>query len=144
MLKRLKNYQAWAPLVLRLGLAFIFLWSSLSKLLVNTDAIGVCTNVEEAVSLVGSFTWLPIAPELFVTIQSWAELILGLLLLVGIWLQAAAAVTTLLFVVFFVFLDFNLIWKNAALLGASVALMLLPPDPMSLDSRRKRQDNLSD
>ncbi|HBV33710.1 TPA: hypothetical protein DIC39_03795 [Patescibacteria group bacterium] len=137
MLAKIKNYQNWAPLFLRIGLAFIFLWSSLSKLLANTDALGVCTNIEEAVSLVGSFTWLPISPELFVTIQSWAELVLGVVLLAGLWLDLAALATSVVFILFFIFLDFDLVWKNVAILGASLALLMLPADPMSLDSRLK-------
>ncbi|MFH1867234.1 MAG: DoxX family membrane protein [Patescibacteria group bacterium] len=137
MLQKVKKFERWAPLFIRLGLAFIFLWSALSKLLADTEALGVCTNVDEAISLVGSFAWFPISPELFVLIQSWAELVLGLLLLFGLWIELAAAGTALVFLLFFVFLDFDLIWKNVALLGASLALLVLPADPARLDNKTR-------
>lgn len=134
-----KKYSYWSPLFLRFGLGLVFLWPSISKLFAKVDALGVCTNRQEAIDLVASFWWLPIPPDIFVTIQSWLELALGILLVVGIGVDLAAVVAVLLFVSFFVFLDFDLVWKNMALLGAAAALLLLPADKWRIKFKNHKE-----
>lgn len=125
--------QPYLPFVLRLGLGFIFLWSGLSKLLGDSNALGVCTNRSEAVSLVSSFVWLPIDPTLFVFVQSMAEVILGAMLMLGVWVEVAALFCVALFVLFFVLLGFPLVWKNVGLLALALAVLSAAPDRFRLD-----------
>ncbi len=132
-----KKYSYLSTVFLRLGLGLVFLWPSISKLFSKVDALGICTNRAEAVEMVASFSWLPIPPEIFVTFQSWFELALGILLIVGIWVDLAAIVSALLFISFFVFLDFDLVWKNMALLGASLALFFAPADKWQIKFKSK-------
>ncbi|GEM_PF-4621384 len=127
----------YLPLVMRLGLGFVFLWSGLSKLGADTNALGVCTNAAEAVSLVESFTWLPIEPELFVLVQSWLEVALGLMLMLGLWVELAAFVSAVLFLLFFALLDFSYVWKNVGLLALALATFAAAPDKWRLDIRFK-------
>src|SRR3989338_9783410 len=100
----------YLPLFLRLGLGFIFFWSGLSKIVSPESAIGVCTNRGEAIDLVSTFYWLPFDPTMFVWVQSVLELLLGASLLVGFWVPLASAVAVLVFLLFFVLLDFSLVW----------------------------------
>lgn len=135
-----ERFAVYAPLLLRVGIGFVFIWSGLEKLVGSGDALGVCTNRAEAVSLVESFLWLPFDPEMFVFVQSIIELVLGALLVLGFKVRLTAVGVAVLLASFFVLLDFNLIWKNVALLGAALALILLPRDPGSLDAwLEKRQ-----
>ncbi|MBI5465822.1 MAG: DoxX family membrane protein [Candidatus Kerfeldbacteria bacterium] len=129
----------WVPLALRLTLGFVFLWSGLSKFGLDDNAIGVCTNRTEAINLVSFYAWLPFDPELFVTVQSVGEIILGLALMVGWGVEVAAALASLLLLSFFAWLDFSLVWKNMALLGASLSLLGLPPDSWRLDRKFHRE-----
>jgi uncharacterized membrane protein YphA (DoxX/SURF4 family) len=106
----------YGSLLLRLGLGFIFLWSGLSKLGVSSNPLGICTNSAEAIDFLSSLTWLPFDPAIFVFWQSIAELALGIILIIGLWVEAAAALSVLLFLSFFFIFDFSLIWKNVGLL----------------------------
>lgn len=127
--------QPYLPFVLRVGLGFIFLWSGLSKLLGDSNALGVCTNRSEAVSLVSSFLWLPIDPTLFVFLQSIAEVVLGALLMLGLWVELASLFCVALFMLFFVLLGFSLVWKNVGLLALTLAVLSAAPDRFRLDQR---------
>lgn len=137
LMTKLANLQRviipWVPMILRLGLGFVFLWSGLSKLGFDANPLGVCTNRAEAVSLVESFIWLPIDPELFVIIQSWAEVLLGAALVAGVWVEAAGLLSAVLFLLFFATLDFSLVWKNVGLLALSLGVFAAPPDAGRLD-----------
>ncbi len=123
----------YAPLAIRLGLGLIFLWSGTLKLVGSENALGICTNRVEAVNLVESITWLPFDPDKFVLVQSYLELLLGLVLVVGFRLRTAAGLSTLVLLAFFAVIDFDLVWKNMGLLGAALALVVLEPDPWVLD-----------
>lgn len=128
------KFVPYAPLILRLGLAVVFLWSGVSKLASPEGAVGVCTNRAEAIDVVSTLAWVPFDPEFIVIVQSVVELALGGLLLVGLWLPLAALVSTLMFLAFFVIFDFNLVWKNVGLLAAALALFGSEADRFSLDS----------
>jgi uncharacterized membrane protein YphA (DoxX/SURF4 family) len=112
----------YVSLLLRLGLGFIFLWSGLSKLGLSSNPLGICTNSAEAIDFLSSLTWLPFDPAIFVFWQSIAELALGAILLVGLGVEIAAALSVLLFLLFFFIFDFSLIWKNVGLLVLALAV----------------------
>ena len=124
----------FVPFILRLGLGFVFLWSGLSKFGVDGNALGVCTNRVEAVGVLATYAWLPFDPEIFVTVQSVGEIILGLMMVVGFWVELATGVSFLLYLLFFFLLDFSLIWKNVGLTVATLALLGSEPDRFRLDS----------
>jgi uncharacterized membrane protein YphA (DoxX/SURF4 family) len=131
--------QASPALMLRWGLGLVFLWSGLSKVIDLPGAIGVCTNRAEAIDFVSTLYWVPFDPEVFVRLQSVAEITLGLLLVMGLWLELAAAASAILFLLFFGLFNFNVVWKNLGLLGASLALFALPPDRFTLDHYLRRR-----
>jgi uncharacterized membrane protein YphA (DoxX/SURF4 family) len=112
----------YGSLLLRLGLGFIFLWSGLSKLGVSSSPLGICTNSAEAIDFLSSLTWLPFDPAIFVFWQSIIELTLGIVLIIGLWVEATAALAVLLFLFFFLIFDFSLIWKNVGLLVVALAV----------------------
>lgn len=131
----------YIPLLLRIGLGFIFFWSGLSKIVSPESAIGVCTNRAEAIDLVSSLYWLPFDPESFVWVQSYLELVLGATLLLGIWVRLSALVSALVFLLFFTLLPFSLVWKNIGLLGAALSLLATESDNFSLDSWWRKGKN---
>src|SRR3989344_7219704 len=120
---------------LRWGLAFVYLFSGYSKLFAGNDTIGVCSNRVEAITLVASYQFIPLDPEVFVIVQSVLELILGLALALGWKIRWAGLISAVLILLFFVFIDFQLIWKNMALLGASLALIVTKENRWSMDNR---------
>jgi uncharacterized membrane protein YphA (DoxX/SURF4 family) len=136
-----QRYHHLTGFFLRLGLGFIYIYSGYGKLFLGNDTIGVCSNRGEAAALVGNYTWIPIDPEVFVIIQSIVELILGLMLIIGIKTRWAATVSTLLLIAFLLLIDFNLVWKNIALLGASIALALTRDNAWSWDERKGSHNN---
>lgn len=128
----------YVPLLLRLGLGFVFLWSGLSKFgVTGANQIGVCTNKGEAVDLVSSLTWLPFDPTVFVNVQSVVEMVIGAMLIIGWQVELATAVVAVLLVMFFAVLNFALVWKNVALLAATVALLGCEPDRFRPFQRRR-------
>ena len=135
------KYHQFTGLFLRLGLGFIYLYSGYGKLFLGDETIGVCSNRGEAAALVGNYTWIPIDPETFVLLQSIVELVLGLMLVIGIKTRWAATISTALLIIFLIFIDFNLVWKNIALLGASIALALTRDNAWSWDERKKTSRN---
>jgi uncharacterized membrane protein YphA (DoxX/SURF4 family) len=138
MNKLSEKYHHLTGLFLRLGLGFIYLYSGYGKLFLGDNTIGVCSNRGEAAALVGNYTWIPIDPQVFVIIQSVVELLLGLMLVLGIKTRWAATISTGLLIIFLIFIDFNLVWKNIALLGASIALALTRDNAFSWDERKKK------
>ncbi|MFH0873473.1 MAG: MauE/DoxX family redox-associated membrane protein [Candidatus Komeilibacteria bacterium] len=120
---------------LRCGLGFVYLFSGYSKLFAGSNGIGVCTNRVEAVTLVANYQYIPIDPGTFVIIQSVLEIVLGLILLLGWKIRWAGLISVILLLLFFLLLDFQLIWKNMALLGASLALVVTKENRWSLDRR---------
>lgn len=141
MNKLSEKYHHLTGLFLRLGLGFIYLYSGYGKLFLGDNTIGVCSNRGEAAALVGNYTWIPIDPAVFVIIQSVVELLLGLMLVIGIKTRWAATISTLMLIIFLIFIDFNLVWKNIALLGASIALALTRDNAFSWDERKKINQN---
>ncbi len=127
------------PFILRVGLGVVFLWSGLSKFGADSNPLGICTNRTEAIDFVSTLGWLPINPELFVTVQSILEIVLGLMLIIGWWVELAASISVVLYAIFFIMFDFSLIWKNVGLLAASLALLGLESDRWSLDAYWKRR-----
>lgn len=134
-----QTLKLYIPLILRLALGFIFLWSGLSKFGADGNALGVCTNRSEAISLVASFTWMPFDPEVFVFWQSIAEIVLGGMLILGLATKIAAVLTVASFVIFFIVLDFSLIWKNVGLLAAALALVTSEFDPWQMELYLKKR-----
>ena len=72
-------------------------------------------------------------------VQSYLELFLGAALLLGLWVRLSALVGVIVFLLFFVILDFALVWKNIGLLSAALALLASESDKFSLDSYFKKR-----
>mgnify|MGYP001617068221 CR=1 FL=1 len=126
---------------LRLGLGLVYLYSGYSKLFAGEDAIGVCSNKAEAAAMVATYAWFPFDPEQFVLVQSWLEIILGLMLILGIKTRWMATISALLIVLFFLMINWHLVWKNMALLGASLALAVTRDNWLSIDDWWQKRKN---
>ncbi len=132
----LYHRKKYATLILRIGLGTVFVWSGASKLLGSPSAIGVCTNKESAISFLETWAWLPFDTALMVAIQSYAELALGILLVLGVAVQMVSLLCAVLFVFFFFLIDINLIWKNIGLCAASLSLAVTGSDVWLIHNNR--------
>jgi uncharacterized membrane protein YphA (DoxX/SURF4 family) len=129
-----------AVLTLRIGLAFIWIWESLgTKFLFDPDrslALLRGTNlfgdlVIPALNLICAF-----------------ELMIGVMLLIGLWVRPLAWVQIVVMAVFMVVIASVYpdlykeptapIAKNIPIMAAALATWFLGPDSRSLDARRKR------
>lgn len=122
----------WGVLLLRLGLAALFLWFGFSEL-ANVNAWTIWVPAW-ALSLTG------FSAHSIVLINGSVEVIAGLLLAVGYYSNIVAILLALhLFVIAFdIGLSDGIGVRDAALACATLAIALLPLDAFSLDARRSR------
>lgn len=126
------RYQKFAPLPLRFGLAIVFVFFGIQKLIEPGQAtleIQLILNLDIADAAAMNFYF-----GLF-------EIIVAAALFLGLKVRIAAFVSAVLVLMFFAsFLaKFQLsinpnLYRDLGLVGASIALFLLGPGPLSLDS----------
>jgi uncharacterized membrane protein YphA (DoxX/SURF4 family) len=81
----LSRYERYAPVVLRIGIGFVFLWFGWGGL----------TNTDMWVGLVPAWTTAFAAPATLVKIHGLVELLFGTILIFGFYARIAAAVLLL-------------------------------------------------
>lgn len=112
---KLNDFKQYAPLVLRIGIGFVFIWFGLSGL----------TNTSMWVGLVPSWTNAIASPSTLVYIHSVIELVGGLLVCAGYWLRPAAAILFLSLAHTLTLLDFGPIYvRDIGLALATLAIFL--------------------
>ena len=123
----LNKYKQYAPAILRVALALVFLWFGLNQVF----------NSEFWISWLPQFVYsLPIAPTTLVLINGTFEVIFGGLLLLGLFTR----VTAFLFFIHLLVIGFNLGYNDIAIrdLGLSLAIFsvfLSGPDKWCLDKK---------
>lgn len=122
----LLDYQFFAPFILRLTLGIVFLSAALRKLWYKKDEKRADFEKMQLNS-----GWLLLA-------VGWLELVASLLIFLGIFTQAAAAFLALVSAVYL----YKQLRKETSigdasyallLLGVSLAMVILPPGPFSID-----------
>ncbi len=124
-----QKYSGYAPAVLRVGLAIVILWFGVSQVMDQDIWIGYLPP----------FVFnLPVAPETFVMINAISEIILGLLLITGLWVRPVAGLLAIHLLGITVSLGYNEIAvRDFGLMAGMVAVMLHGADEWCVDSRRK-------
>ena len=85
-METIKNYQTYAPQVLRIGLCLVFLWFGIVNII----------NPEMLISYLPSFVYqLPVTATTFMIINGIIETVLSLLLLAGIFVRTTALLWTM-------------------------------------------------
>jgi uncharacterized membrane protein YphA (DoxX/SURF4 family) len=124
-----QKYSPYSAPVLRIGLALVILWFGASQVMDRASWIGY---------LPPFIFNLPMAPETFVLLNGISEIILGLLLIVGIFVRPVAALLALHLLGIVISLGYNEIAvRDFGLMIGMIAIMLHGHDDWSLDKRRK-------
>jgi uncharacterized membrane protein YphA (DoxX/SURF4 family) len=117
----------WGIFVLRVGLAVLFLWFGFSQFF-DQSAWTSWVPVW-AMSLTG------LEAEMIVLLNGGLEIALGVLLALGLYIRPAAILLGLHLAVLVFEIGLSPIgMRDFAIMMATFALALLPPDPYSLDS----------
>ncbi len=121
-----------APVVLRLGLAFLFLWFGISQL----------SNPPEWLSWLPVWTGsLPIEPTTIVLLNGIFETVLGILLAIGFLARWAAALLAIHLFVIAYEIGYNDVGiRDFSLAIATVAIALFGKDQYSIDVWRDRKE----
>ena len=132
--ERLSNY---GPLVLRLGLAFVFLWFGFSQLFQPESFYGYLPPMMMHLS--------SSLPHPLIILNGLAEIILGLLLLTGKWTRVAASLLAAHLFFIILSLGYNEIAvRDFGLMIGTIAIALNGADRWCLDQRQtKGQGNLT-
>lgn len=143
---KLKNYEKYIPLILRLGLGFIWVYMGLvPKLLyVNPEKPGMPMALSMVKSS-GINSIIPIDPTTLVHLLGVVELVLGILLILGLFTRIASASTIVLMLIFMVVLSTtvmqsiltplgNLLLKDISLIAASIVLIITGGGELSVDN----------
>ena len=129
----LHKYEAYVPVFLRFGLGVIFFWFGIDKFLHPLLWRGFIPPFVEAL--------LPISVGLFESIQGVIEIIVGVLLIIGLWRQFAAAVAGLILIpiiiVTFAIGAYDIALRDVGLLAVSISLTVVPETIFSVDKWRK-------
>ena len=114
--------------IIRLGLALVFLWFGISKVLQPDAWIAWLPQWTEQ---------LPISTTTQLFLQGIGEAVLGVLLLFGLFTRVAAAIAAILLVAVIVTIGFNdIAIRDLAILSIAIALVFNKNNPLSLDNRR--------
>lgn len=117
----------WGIFVLRVGLAVLFLWFGFSQFL--DQAAWTSWVPEWAMNLTG------LEAEMIVLLNGGFEIAFGVLLALGLYVRPAALLLALhlAFITFEIGLN-SVGLRDFAIMMATFALALMPPDPYSLDA----------
>lgn len=117
----------WGIFVLRAGLAVLFLWFGFSQLLDQSQWTSWVP--QWAMNLTG------LEAEMIVLLNGGFEIAFGVLLALGLYMRPAAALLGLHLAVLVFEIGLTPIGlRDFAIMMASFALALMPPDPYSLDA----------
>lgn len=131
MLMNQSKVSEYAPVVLRFGLAFLFLWFGLSQII---SPASWTAWVPEWTSLIFGLDAVKI-----VLVNGWFETVGGVLLAIGLWTRWVALVLSLHLFFIAYEVGYNDIGvRDFALAICALALSLFGPDRYTLDSRNER------
>lgn len=117
----------WGIFILRVGLAILFLWFGFSQIL--DQAAWVSWVPEWASNITG------LEAEMIVLLNGSAEIALGILLALGLYIRPAAILLGLHLALITFEIGLNSVgMRDFAIMMATFALALMPPDPYSLDA----------
>ncbi len=125
----------YAPAVVRIGIALVFLWFGSSQISSPANWTGMIPNY--------AMNILPLPPETLVVMHGLFEIVFGVLLLIGFQTRLAASLLTLNLVHIIFVVGYNDIGiRDFGLFTAMVSVTLTGADFFTLDSfwERKKRD----
>jgi len=138
----IERYKKYAPMVLRIGLALVFLWFGVNQLLFPKTFIGYLPSwiVQDSMGighiLYSIFSILPGGPSTSIYLNGLLEVVLGLLLIAGILTRATALFLTIHLLIICFSLGYNdIAIRDLGLSMATLAVFLYGPDNWCLESR---------
>ncbi len=125
----IQKYAKHSPVVLRIGLALVILWFGVSQVMDRETWIGY---------LPGFVFNLPVSPELFVLVNGISEIILGGLLIAGLFTRIASGLLALHLLGITISLGYNEIAvRDFGLTMGMIAVFLNGKDEWCLDKKVK-------
>ena len=139
------RYKNYASLVLRVGLALVFLWFGINQLINPTSFLGYMPQwlAPHDVQMLHehALQWLhtlPIMQHIIIMGNGIFETVFGLLLLLGLFTRLSAFLLTLHLVGIMVVLGYNdIAVRDFGLAVATFSVFLQGPDEWSLDKKMK-------
>ena len=123
------DMKKYAPIVVRLAIALVFLWFGSNQIMAPGEWFGYLPGFVPEQSM-----------ALFVTVNGIAEIILGLLLVMGLFTRIVALLLALHLLGIIFFVGYNEIGvRDFGLMLAAVSIALHGPDAWCLDTRFSRK-----
>ena len=125
------NLKEYGPIVLRISLSLVFLWFGLTGVF----------NTEQFIGYVPEFAYsLPISIESIVILNGVFEIILGILLITGLFTRIIAFILFLHTLIIMFLLGYNdIAVRDFGIALATLAIAFNGPDNWSLDRRLKKK-----
>ena len=143
----LEKGREYAPIIVRIAMALVFLWFGLNQLLDPSSFFGYIPqeiyphsqNIAHEHSLQGVHD-LPLTPHIIVMGNGAFETILGLLLLLGLFTRVSSLLLSIHLAVIAFSLGYNdLFIRDLGLALVTFAVFLRGPDQWCLDKRLKKR-----
>lgn len=129
MKKRGITNSEYAPILVRWGIALVFLWFGINQI-INPDMFLGWMHV--------NMQFVQENEIVLIMIHGVGELILGTLLILGLWTRVVATLLAINLLGITVNLGYNdIAVRDVGLLLATVAIMMHGPDRWCLDSKKK-------
>jgi uncharacterized membrane protein YphA (DoxX/SURF4 family) len=126
--RRLRAFDGYVPVVVRVGVGLAFVYLGVSQKLMNPgDALAV-------VEKYALTTVVPVSPELWVVGAGLAEVLVGVVLIVGAFTRAASFVAIGLFTLTLFGLPDDPVLAHVSLFGLASALVVTGAGPLSVDA----------
>lgn len=133
--RRLDAYRAFVPTVVRVGMGVAFVYLALAeKLLVPARALAVVAKYDLTAVLA-------VPPELWVLGAALTELLLGVLLVVGLFTRAASGAAFVVFTTTLFGLPDDPVLAHVSLFGLVSVLLVTGAGPVALDGWLARNDS---
>ncbi len=140
-----KKYEKYIPLILRLGIGFLWIWMAVvPKIIFPKPRFAM-------VSKSWVYPYIPFSAQAFVYSLAAVELVLGVLLMVGLWTRLVSAIQIALTMVFIIGLWniaaaqgitsplANLLFKDIPLIAGNIVLVITGGGLYSFDSMRDKK-----
>ncbi len=127
--RRVEPYRAFVPTVLRVGVGLTLVYLGVAEKLANPgDSLAVVAKYDLTAVV-------PVAPELWVVGAGLTEVLVGAMLILGLFTRAFAGLAFLLFTTTLFGLPDDPVLAHISLFGLVSALLVTGSGPLSVDSR---------